>query len=627
MPDDQKVTRKLRAILSADVKGYSILMSNDEAFTVKTLKQYRTVMSEQIEQHTGRVVDTPGDNLLAEFASVVDAVECAVDIQKILKEKNEDLPVDRRLEFRIGVNIGDVIQDGDSLYGEGVNIAARIEGLALPGGVCISRNAYDHIGNKLSLGYEYLGEHSVKNISKPVRVYKVLMAAEDAGKLIGDVPKPVAKNWIWATIVVAAVVITAIVFLVYQNLSKPDFEPAKVEKMAYPLPDKPSIAVLPFDNMSGDKDQEYFSDGITEDIITTLSKIDQLFVIARNSTFVYKGKPAKIKQVAEDLGVRYVLEGSVRKSENKVRITAQLIDATDGNHIWAERYERDLKDIFALQDEITIKIVTSLQVKLTDGEQARLRTPKSKNLDQELKRMEALSLWHKMTGESITRSAQLVQEMVNDAPEDSAGYKGLAWYNWYLAMSGKSPKEHIGKAFKYAQKALSLDKSDPILYTLFCTIYPLIREHEKAIAAGEKAVTLMPNGADAHNWLGVALNYAGRPDEAIPHFKLAIRLDPLPNYYYFTNLGISYRIKGEYREALAEFKKSFQLNPEFLFNLLNLASTYVLLDRQEEANAIAEKVIEKFPDFSVAPISKTWPYKNPKDLKLIIDALRKAGLP
>ncbi|MGV7223769.1 MAG: adenylate/guanylate cyclase domain-containing protein [Nitrospinales bacterium] len=327
MPTEEKVTRKLRAILSADVKGYSLLMSDDEAFTVKTLKSYRALMSEQIELHTGRVVDTPGDNLLAEFASVVDAVQCAVKIQKTLKEKNEDLPLDKRLEFRIGVNIGDVIQDGESLYGKGVNIAARIEGLADPGGVCISRNAYDHISNKLSLGYEYLGEHSVKNIKGPVRVYKILTAPEDAGKLIGDVPKPVANNWIWATIVVAAVVIAVVATLVYQKKTAPEFEPASIEKMAYQLPDKPSIAVLPFDNLSGDPEQEYFSDGLTEEIITAFSKVPGIFVIARNSTFTYKGKPVKVQQVAEELGVRYVLEGSVRKGKDKVRITAQLIDA------------------------------------------------------------------------------------------------------------------------------------------------------------------------------------------------------------------------------------------------------------------------------------------------------------
>ncbi|MFC1578582.1 adenylate/guanylate cyclase domain-containing protein, partial [Thermodesulfobacteriota bacterium] len=304
MPPEEKVTRKLRAILSADVKGYSLLMSDDEAFTVKTLKSYRALMSEQIEQHTGRVVDAPGDNLLAEFASVVDAVQCAVEIQKILKAKNEDLPIGRRLEFRIGVNTGDVIQDGDSLYGEGVNIAARIEGLADAGGVCISRNAYDHIRNKLNYGYEYLGEHNVKNIETPVRVYKLLMAEEDAGKLIGVKRKISKLKWAILGVAVFMLITVGVLFglyLKYLYLPAPEnMDPE--DKLTLNLSKGPSIAVLPFDNMSKDPDQEYFCDGITENIIAVLSHIPQLLVIARNSTFAYKGKPINVQQIGHELG-------------------------------------------------------------------------------------------------------------------------------------------------------------------------------------------------------------------------------------------------------------------------------------------------------------------------------------
>ena len=363
------------------------------------------------------------------------------------------------MEFRIGINIGDVVHDGDRIYGDGVNIAARIEGLADPGGVSISRNAYDHIRDKLELGYEYLGEHSVKNIKHPVRVYKILMDPEDAGKLIGDVPKLVVKNWIWVTIVLAAVVIAVVGTMVYQNVTEPEFEPAKIEEMAYALPDKPSIAVLPFDNMSGNPEQEYFGDGITEDIITALSKIDDLFVIARNSTFTYKGKPVKIKQVAEELGVRYVLEGSVRRSEDRIRINAQLIDAVEGNHLWAERYDRSLKDIFTLQDEITMKIVTGLRIELTEGEQARMFGARSTNLDVQLKVMEGLSLWRKGTKEGLIRYGQIGKEIVDMAPEAPFGYIALTVYNWTLAMLGESPEESISKAFKNAKKALSLDRT------------------------------------------------------------------------------------------------------------------------------------------------------------------------
>jgi len=318
------------------------------------------------------VFSSPGDAIMAQFVSVVDAVKCAVEIQDKMEKANAEASEDRKMQFRIGINLGDVIENGDRIYGDGVNIAARIETLAEPGGVSISRNVFNNVHNKLKFGYEYQGEHQVKNISEPVKVYTVLTAPEYAGQSIGEpkAPKRLSKQSYISILVVLALVAAAAIWQLYPRA--PEIEPASVDKMAYPLPDKPSIAVLPFDNMSGDPEQEYFSDGITEDIITTLSKTDRLFVIARNSTFTYKDKPVKVKQVAEELGVRYVLEGSVRKSEDQVRITAQLIDAVAGHHLWAERYDRDLKDIFALQDEITLKIVTALQIKLIVGDQARM---------------------------------------------------------------------------------------------------------------------------------------------------------------------------------------------------------------------------------------------------------------
>jgi len=625
MTTEQKVTRKLRAILSADVKGYSLLMTNDEAFTIQTLKEYRKIMSEIIKQRSGRVVDAPGDNLLAEFSSAVNAVQCSVEIQSALKTRNDELPDDKRLEFRIGVNIGDVVQDGDSLYGEGVNIAARIEGLADPGGVCISRGTYDHIRNKLDFGYEYLGDHSVKNIKHPVRVYKILMAQEDAGKLIGEEPKPLLKSLAWTTIIVASIMLIA--YLFFQKPVDPEFETASIAKMAFSLPEKPSIAVLPFDNMSGDKEQEYFSDGITEDIITSLSKSDQLFVVARNSTFTYKGKPVKVKQVAEELGVRYVLEGSVRKTEDRVRITAQLIDAVAGNHLWAERYDRELKDIFALQDEITLKIVTELQVKLTGRERARMLPKRYKNLDVKLKAMEIMPIWRKGTAASRIQFGQVAQELIDMAPESEIGYTSLGWYYWSLALSGKSPKESIEKGFKLAQKALSLDESSPSAYGLLSNLYGLTRQYDKAIAAGERGVAFNPNGAHNHCALGIVLSFAGKFDKAIVHFKQAIRLNPFPEYYYFTHLGRCYMHKGQYEEALTATKKAIHVLPDSLYNNMLLAAIYALLDRQEEASAAVKKVLEINPNFSIAIVLKAWAYKNKADLKLFADAMHKAGLP
>jgi len=384
---DERANRKMSAILSADVKGYSRLMSIDEEGTVKALNECREIIAKCVSAHRGRVVDSPGDNVLAEFVSTVEAVKCAVKIQEDLKVRNAELPEDRRMEFRIGVNLGDVIEENDRIYGGGVNIAARLEGLAEAGGICISGTAFDQVKGKLSLGYQFVGKQIVKNIPDPIRAYKVLMAPEDAGKIIGeDTP----KKWRWVQ--VAAVLLVAVVgafFISNIYFGPPPIQSASVDKMAFPLPDKPSIAVLPFENMSDDPEQEYFSDGITEDIITALSKIPKLFVIARNSTFTYKGKPVKVQQVSEELGVQYVVEGSVRKAGDRVRITAQLIDALSGHHIWAEKYDRDVKDIFAVQDEITKKIITSFQVKLTEGEQASVYAKGTDNLEAYLKVMKA----------------------------------------------------------------------------------------------------------------------------------------------------------------------------------------------------------------------------------------------
>jgi TolB-like protein/class 3 adenylate cyclase len=358
---EERPKRKLSAILSADVKGYSRLMQEDDLVTIRTLEDYRALMAEVIRKYRGRVVDSPGDNVLAEFSSVVDAVESAVEVQQELKAKNEELPENRRMEFRIGINLGDVVEEGERIYGDGVSIAARIEGLAEGGGICISRSAFGQVKNKLNLGYAYLGEHSVKNIAEPVQVYRVLMEPKAAGKVIGE-RMPISRRWRWA---VVALVVVVGAFAFWNFYFRPPFEPASSERMAFPLPDLPSVAVLAFDNLTGDPGQEYFSDGIAEEIITALSKTPRLFVIARQSSFSYKGKPVKIQQVAEELGVQYVVEGSVRKAADQVRIAAQLIDALTGHHIWAETYDFILENIFAIQDEIAMKIITALRVQLT----------------------------------------------------------------------------------------------------------------------------------------------------------------------------------------------------------------------------------------------------------------------
>lgn len=416
MPTDQ-LKRKLAAILSADVKGYSRLMGEDEEWTLRTLNAYKETMGSLIQQHQGRVVGTAGDSVLAEFGSVVDAVQCAVEIQQVLKAKNAVLPETRKMDFRIGINLGDVIEEGDSIYGDGVNIAARLESMAEAGGICISGSAFEQIENKLPLKYEYLGEHQVKNISKPVRVYKAQIEPEAAPLQVPIEKKP-GRSWLFRGAMIGAIlVVIGGAITLYQFVLRPSSaktEVASKEKMAFALPDVPSIAVLPFVNMSGDPKQEFVCDGLTEVIITALSKVPGLFVIARNSTFTYKGKPVKVKQVSEELGVRYVLEGSVQRSGDRVRITAQLIDTLTGHHLWAEHYDRALKDVFALQDEVTLKIMRSLMVKLKFGEEAGLiqKWHCSENFECYLKQLEAYSFLSQGTIEGINLARRKAEEIL-----------------------------------------------------------------------------------------------------------------------------------------------------------------------------------------------------------------------
>jgi len=618
--------RKLTAILSADVVGYSRLMEDNEDATIQTLNTYRNSMSTLVQQHGGRVVDTTGDNLMAEFSSVVDAVKCAVETQKEMGERNAELSENRRMLFRIGVNLGDIVEEEDRIYGDGINIAARVESLSDAGGICISGTAYDQIGKKLSLGYEYLGEQTVKNIEKPVRVYRVLMEPEAAGKVIGEKRKE--KRRIILSAVIALLIIAggfAGWYLYIEQAKR--IEPASVKAMALPLPEKPSIAVLPFDNMSGDPEQEYFSDGLAEEIITALSKTGELFVIARNSSFSYKGKPVNIKKVSEELGIRYVLEGSVRRSGDRVRVTAQLIDAIKGRHLWAEKYDRELKDIFEIQDEITLKIITALQVNLTAGEQARVWSKEAKNLDVYLKSIQAYSLIKEGTKESLTRYGQLAQEIVDMAPKLPLGYRMVGWYYYNLMLWGISPQESFKKAYDMAQKALSLNESDAYSHALMGWLYKAMKEFDKAIESGMRSVELVPNSAYLHCLLGNTLTYACRFDEGIAHLKQAMRLNPFPAYFYYHYLGLSYFSKGQYEKALSEFKKAVQRAPNAVEVHFNLAITNILLGREEEARAAAAKTLEFNPNISVTWVSKNWRFKCEDNLQLVLDAMRKAGFP
>ncbi len=626
----QEVKRKLVAILSADVKGYSRLMGADEEGTLRTLTTYREVMTVLVHQHHGRVINAPGDALLAEFESVVDAVKSAAEIQRELAKQNAELPVDRRMEYRIGINLGDVMDDGESIYGDGVNIAARMESLAEAGGICISGTAFDQVRNKLDLGYAYLGEQTVKNIALPVRVYKVLMEPEAAGKVIGE-KKTKPKTWqrqVTVLVVVLIVIAAAIaIWKFYIHPSSP-IEVASKEKMAFPLPDKPSIAVLPFTNMSGDPKEDYFSDGITEEIITALSKVPYLFVIARNSTFTYKGKPVKVKQVSEELGVRYVLEGSVRKEESKVRITAQLIDALTGHHLWADRYDRDLKDIFALQDEITMKIITAMQVKLTVGELANLWAKGTNNLDAYLKYMEAFTNYLRQTKEGNALGKKLAEEVVAMDPKYPRGYVLLAQiYLWDILLgTTESPENSLTKAMEFAEKAIALDNSESTAHGVMGSIYLMSGQHEKAVKQVERAIFLNPNDASNLIRLGFVLLNSGRPEEAISALKNHRRLNPIPFQHYYLQLVTAYRLAGQYKEAAETGKEALQHVPNNINIYLQLAAAYSMMGQEEEARAAATEVMKINPKFSLEWYAKTIYFKNQKDIDKTIDALRKAGL-
>jgi adenylate cyclase len=602
---EERAKRKLSAVLSADVKGYSRLMGQDEAGTVNRLKEYRTLMTEVIQQYRGRVVDSPGDNILAEFASIVDATESAVKIQQELKNRNAELPIDSRMEFRVGINLGDVIEDGDRIYGDGVNIAARIESLAEGGAICISGTSYDQIKNKLNLGYENLGEHRVKNIAGPVRVYRVLMDPGSAGTVIDARRKH--NKWMALTVVVLIIAIGGIVnwyFFLHKSTQR---QPASLEKMALPLFDKPSIAVLPFDNLSGNPEQEYFSDGLTEEIITALSKTPKVFVIARHSAFIYKGKSVKVQKVGRELGVRYVLEGSVRKAGDKVRITAQLIDATTGKHLWAERYDRNLRGIFAIQDEITLAIIKAMQVELTKGEMADLTGRGTKNLDAYLKALQAQEQWWRMDKEGTLKAKQLALEAIAIDPRYGYPYAIVSWAHMmevWLQSSG-SPKESMRLAVEAIQKALTLDESDYRIHIVLSNLYIMQGKNDEAISSAQRALELCPGGSMAHAVLGTALRYACRFGESVHFREQAIKLDPFPTALEFRNLALTYSRAGRYDDAIAEYKKALHMNPNDWAVHYGLVEAYAKLNRKEEARMAAEELLRVRPNFSLNWLAET----------------------
>ena len=619
--------RKLTAILNADVAGYSRLMGEDEAATIKTLNTYKEIMTALVQQHHGRVVDFTGDNLLAEFASVVDAVQYAVAMQKELQSRNAELPDSRRMEFRIGINLGDVIEEGDRIYGDGVNIAARLEALADPGGICISKTAFDHIESKLPLGYEYLGNQTVKNIAKPVGAYRVTM--EPRISAVGRREK--FKRWTsgrrgLALSGAVAVLITVSVIALWDFFFSPSFEPTSTKRIKHPLSDKPSIAVLPFVNLSSDASEDYFSDGITNDIITDLSKFRDLFVIASNTVFTYKAKPVPVDEVGRQLNVRYILEGSVQKSGERLRVNTQFIDAETAHHLWAERYERELKDLFKVQDEIIEAIVKKLALKIDEIERARAMRKGTKNLEAYDYLLQGRHHYAKYKRSANIKARELFKKALDLDPDYAAAHVELGrTYNLDFDYGWTEfSEETLRRAETLARKALDLDKSNVAAHLLLGDIYYRQLKFDIADVEYQKAIALNPNDVISLKKYGVFMLYSGHPDKAVHLIENSLRFDPQTTPGNLMNLSFAYYLKGRYADAIRNSKQALVKHPDFAGHHIALAAAYAQLGRKEDAAQAAEKVRELFPFMPIENFGSI--FLDPEDRAAIMDGLQKAGL-
>ena len=576
--------RRLAAILAADVVGYSRLMGEDEAGTLERLKLLRSeLVQPQITERGGRTVKLMGDGLLAEFPSVIEAVQCAVNIQQAMSERETDRPYERRIRLRIGVNLGDIIVEGSDIYGDGVNVAARLEALSEPGGICLSGLAFDTVGGKLEAAFESIGERQLKNITKPVRVYRWAFS--------GTQERPPIR-------------------------------------LAEPLPDKPSIAVLPFDDMSGGTEQEFFADGLVEDIITTLSKLAGLTVIARSSSFAYKGRAIDVRQAARELRVRYVLEGSVRRGGDRIRVNVQLIDATTGGHLWASRFDRMVDDIFAVQDEITLNVATELQVHLTEGEQSRLRYTTTSNVDAWEYWIQGLAFQRShVTSDGVGRAREFWEKALELDPGSAAlhanlgmVYFGAARYQWW----GERDSE-LARAEAYAATALSIDPGNGDAHLVKALAMLMRGQHEEAVILARRAIDLAPGSADIASFGAMVFNYSGRPAEGLLQIERAFQLCPVYPAYYLGDIGLANRLLGHHEDAIRAFQEYSRRSPGFGY--ADLAIIYETLGRHDEARAEAVRLKDTRPGFSIGEWSGTQFFKNPAQLEADIAALRAAGLP
>ncbi len=580
MPREQ---RRLAAIMSADVVGYSRLMGHSESGTLARLKAARAeVVDPAVAEHGGRIVKTTGDGLLIEFSSAVDAVQCGIAVQSSMADRIDGIPKDEALQYRIGVHVGDIIIEGEDIFGDGVNIAARIEGLAEPGGVAISDAVSQHVRGHVNVAFVDRGEHAVKNIDRPLHVWG-WRPGEDAESVV------------------------------------PPAEPA--------LPERPSIAVLPFDNMSGDPEQGYFADGITEDIITDLSKVSGLFVIARNSSFAYKGKAPDIRQVSRELGVRYVLEGSVRRAANRIRINAQMIEGTTGGHVWAERYDRDLEDIFEVQDEVTRTIVSALKVKLTASEVAARggRAKISPEVYDLIVRARATAL--QLTPQAATMAKEMLQRVIAIDPSVAIAYARLAitMFAEYVNQWNNATPENLVRAMDLAKKAVEIDEMEPQGHIAMSIVLSWTRRLDEAEPHTRRAIELDPNSADGYTGLGNVREFKGHPEEAVPLYTRAYRLDPQWDMALHF-MGRALLALGRLDEAEAALKKRLTLAPRSDMSRFYLACVYGRTGRKEEAQALWHELMEINPRFSVEHLKRTLPYADPSYLDRLADDLRKAEI-
>jgi adenylate cyclase len=581
--------RRLTAILAADVAGYSRLMGADEEGTHERVQGHlRELVDPKVAEHRGRIVKNTGDGFLAEFQSVVDAVRSAVEIQRGMSERNAETPPENRIEFRVGINLGDVIVEPHDIFGDGVNVAARLEALAEPGGICVSRMVRDNVRDKLDYTFEDLGEQSVKNIARPVRTYRI----GDRARIEQRVP---------------------------------------VTPPPLPLPDKPSIAVLPFQNMSGDPEQEYFADGMVEEVITALSRYPSLFVIARNSSFTYKGRAVDVKQVGRELSVRYVLEGSLRKSGNRVRVTAQLVEAETGKHIWAERYDSELADIFAVQDNIAEAVTTATAPAIDAAERQRAMRLPPENLDAWAAYQRGLWHFYRHSPDHNALARKYFREAIDTSPNFAAGYKGMAKAHFHAAgLHGVlTAAEAYGSALALARRAVELDPADAEAHSILSEALLDRGDHEGALTEAELARMMSPNLAFAHATLGAALIFSGHPREGLEALQISLRLDPqapgLPSRLNLMALGLY--LSGNYAAAVEVAKRAVRSNPEHPNAYRWLAAALGQLGRTAEAKETLEKAIAIAPATFDMYVRQGVPWHRPQDRAHMLEGLRKAGVP